>query len=228
MTLDRSIQTILGVLPSIKGVREDLLDALREGNHDDLDSCQVELRNWVRSIKDDVPETCLSPFRELQRYVVFVERYFKQGQFKMMRSNAVSAGHALEKLRVCLVQSHPGLVGLGIDLKKVSSMPEKDLLDEAARCYGIGAYRGAIINAVSALEATLRSLATSHLSSRKAQPLYQVISKLEQKGHLRGQDEAILQLCRVFRNLVAHPSEFQPSEADARGLIAIAYQRLVG
>ncbi len=144
----------------------------------------------------------------------------------MMKSNAVSIGITLKKLKVCLLQTHPGIVGLGIDLEKVSKLPEKDLLEESVRCYAIGAYRGAILNAVCALEATLRDLARRQIIVKKPPPLYRVIEDLEKRGQLKAQDEPILQLGRVFRNLVAHPSEFQPSEADARGLIILAFQRL--
>ncbi len=182
-------------------MREGLLEALREGNEDHVDSCRLELKNWVRSIKGDVPKSCLAPLRELERHAVLVDQYFEKGNHQMMRSNCVSVGISLEKLKVCLLQVHPGLVGLGIDLKRISKSPERELLEECVKCYAIGAYRGAILNAVSALEATLRGLAKRQLLTRRPPPLYRVIEDLEKGGQLRGQDETIFHLCRVFRNL---------------------------
>ncbi len=221
------IQTVLGVLPQIRSVSQDLLEALRDDDQTAIESCQLEIRSWVRSIKGDVPEGCLPIFKELELHAIFVETYFAKQDYSMMRRNTVSIGVNLEKLRICLLQTHPGIVGLGIDLEKVSKLPQKDLLEEAVSCYAIGAYRGAILNAISALEATLRDLARRQTAVEKPPSLYRVIKDLEKRGQLEVQDEPILQLGRLFRNLVAHPSEFQPSEAEARGLIILAFQRLV-
>jgi len=189
-----------------------------------------ELKSWIRALKEAWPdETDKKSLVKLEQTGVFLERYAEQKNARMVTSNATSLKASYMKvreevLRMARLYSYSDLFG---NLEDIPECPSRDYLDEACRSISVGSPRAAIVMAGCAMESEIRRIfESSSGKSSKKMHFASVVENLETKGSLTPNQEAIISICRTYRNLTAHPSEFKTSEQEARSIIQLAFEQL--
>jgi hypothetical protein len=183
----------------------------------------------VRALGDVLTEDLKKgPYRNLQKHVRFVEIYTRKADIRMVRGNVRSLRPDTLALRAkcasTLPSPDPALVGKAVEL---TSGPYKRQYVDAVASFGAGAFGPAIVSAVSSLEGLLRDLFKRKFGRDSSEfDFKSVVDKLETEGHLTRAEAPLLQVLRVYRNLTAHPADFQASRDDAIMVLNYVFPRL--
>ncbi len=219
----RSLAKLFDELLATVGV---LIEAARKSNWNDVDEAATNVKSYVRSIKDDVPNgMAKGQVSKLDSHAQFVEVYSKKRDRKFVLSNAQSIRPDIQRLSSAL-----GIGGKDELRTSVEALPagvERDLLDEAVRCLEAESPRAAVVMAVCALETLLRRFyetKTGHDS--KKMEFWRVIDEVAKMQGLSDPERLLLDQCRGFRNFAAHPSEYSYAKGDAQGIIHLAAEQV--
>lgn len=197
---------------------------------DNLVHIAGEIRSWIRSVKDswtrDLDKAILT---KLEQSGLFLEKYSKEKNAGMVRSNFASMKGNFRKVReeiTRLARSH-GYSELLAELSLVGEPSAKSYMEEACNCYSFGAYRSSVVMAGCALEEEVRRIYDKTFGKTSGRtPFASAIEALEKKGGLPADQGAIVTICKTFRNLTAHPSDFKTSDKEARSIIQLAFEQL--
>jgi len=189
-----------------------------------------ELKSWIRALKEAWPDDAdNSSLVRLEQAGIFLERYAEQKNARMVKSNAASlkANHMKVREEVLRKGRSCGYSDLLGSLTEIEDGPSRNYIEEACRSGSVGASRAAIVMAGCALEAEVRRIFESSFGKPSGKMQFaSVIESLDKKGNLTPNQEAIVSICRTFRNLMAHPSDFQTSEKEAKSIIQLAFEQL--
>ncbi len=95
-----------------------------------------------------------------------------------------------------------------LKLEENIDLDAKDYLGEAERSLNANAPKASVVMTGAALEKILRKIHLEQFGKSDGIKLWQIMDNLEKKGILKKEDEKmILQLCKLFRNFAAHPSD---------------------
>ncbi len=172
------------------------------------------------------------PVGKLVQHIDFLERFALKTNWEMMKSNADDFPRDLEGIGASLRAEQPAIppaLGAGI-----AALPEgisKSFLLESVASLEAGAYKAAIVMAGASLEHYVRETYESATGKRsKNLDFIEVIKELEglPPGRVHAQHLAMANALRIYRNLTAHPSEFDDAKAYAPGLVQLACATLTG
>jgi len=169
-------------------------------------------------------------FGDLRRHLEFVDYYTLRKNWEWVESNSTDCPKDLAALNAHLVplegRSRPRLRA---EVDALPPSPARPLALEAIAALEAGAYRAAIVAAGASLESLARRTYEA-ATKRKSKGLdfNEVIKELEglPVGGLGKEELAIVDLLRLYRNLTAHPSEFQNPEGFAPPLVELACNML--
>src|SRR5436309_4319980 len=203
-----------------------LIEACRKTNWGEVDESATNVKSYVRSIKDEIPEgLAKGQVSKLDSHAQFVEVYAKKRDRKFVLSNAQSIRPDIQRLASAL-----GIGGKDELRTSVEVLPvgiERDLLDEAVRCLEAESPRAAVVMAVCALENLLRRFYESKTGQdSKRMEFWRVIDEVAKMGGLSDPERVLLDQCRGFRNFAAHPSEYNYTKGDAQGIIHLAAEQV--
>ena len=205
---------------------EVLIGACRKTNWSEVDDSATNVKSYVRSIKDEIPDGLgKSQVSKLDSHAQFVEVYARKRDRKFVLSNAQSIRPDIQRLASAL-----GIGGKDELRSSVEALPagiERDLLDEAVRCLEAESPRAAVVMAVCALENLLRRFYKSKTGQdSKKMEFWRVIDEVAKMGGLSDPERVLLDQCRGFRNFAAHPSEYTYTKGDAQGIIHLAAEQV--
>lgn len=108
---------------------------------------------------------------------------------------------------------------LGLRLLDNVNITSKEYLEESVRCYNSKAYKASVIMAAAALEGSLRKIYDEKIGKSANKDFFTIINELEKTGAIESQKKEIINLCRIFRNFSAHPSDVVVSPDLAKIII---------
>jgi len=135
----------------------------------------------------------------------------------------------LEELKEIYFTSKPYLLDLlstpkkpapEIDISDNVRVESREYLMESRKCLLADANRAAVVMAAVALEDIIRKKYEKKWGSSKNKSFYEVIDELFERGALRKEEKPLLDLCRIYRNFCAHPSDIiEVSPQLAEGIL---------
>ena len=185
--------------------------------------------SWIRALNVEVPtELKKGPFRRLQQHMRFVELCLDRGDQKMVRSNIRSLRPEMIKLRsLCAANLLNPTADLGISLDELGPSQYKTMLVEACKCYKAEAFPAAVVASVCSLEGLYRSIYRQKTGKDPTRLEFKrIIDELHDGGHLKGLEEPLLQIARIYRNFLAHPSGLSAERDETKALIQFAFAKL--
>jgi len=223
-------QELVGLLDDLNGSILRFSEALNiPCDWDNLIHIAGEIRAWIRSVKDswtaDLDKAILT---KLEQSGLFLEKYSKEKNAGMVRSNCVSMKGNFRKvkeevMRLARASCYSELL---MEMGQIKALSARSYLEEACKCYSFGAYRSSIVMAGCALEGEVRNIYDRRFGKSSGRIAFgNAIEELEKKGGLPGDQGAIVAICKTFRNLTAHPSEFKTSDKEARSIIQLAFEQ---
>lgn len=203
-----------------------LIGACRKANWSDVGDAVTNVKSYVRSIKDEIPDgLAKKQVTQLDAHAQFVEVYAGKRNRGYVLSNAQSIRPDIHRLASAL-----GIGGKDELRTSVEALPtgiERELLDEAVRCLEAESPRAAVVMAVCALENLLRrSYESKTGQDSKKMEFWRVIDEVAKMGGLSDPERVLLDQCRGFRNFAAHPSEYNYTKGDAQGIIHLAAEQV--
>lgn len=221
--------SISQILDNLETAIDELVRLVASAPPEEIRRSAEVVVSWIRSLNEALPAGLKKgPFRELQKHMKFVELYLGRNDPKMVRSNIRSLRPEMVKLRALCAGALPNpTADLGINLDELGPSPYKPVLADACRCLTAGAYPAAVVAAVCSLEGQYRDLFRQKTGKDPARVEFKrVIDELDDGGHLKGLEEPLLQIARIYRNFSAHPSGMSVSPDEARTLIQFAFSKL--
>lgn len=238
MVVGKNTDFDLARYQNLVGLLEDLNNSIlrfggvldTEYDWDNLVHIAGEIRACIRLVKDSLTAGVdKAVLTKLEQSGLFLEKYSKEKNPGMVRSNFASLKGNLRKvreevIRLARASSYSELLA---EMDQIKDPSARSFLEESCNCYSFGAHRSSVVMAGCALEREVRRVYDSTFgkpSGRMA--LATVIESLEKKGGLPGDQGAIVAICKTFRNLTAHPSEFKTSDKEARSIVQLAFEQL--
>lgn len=221
--------SISQILDNLETAIDDLLRLAASAPPEEIRRSAEVVLSWIRSLNEALPAGLKKgPFRELQKHIRFVELYLGRNDPKMVRSNIRSLKPEMVKLRALCAGALPNpTADLGINVDELGPSLYKPLLADACRCFIAGACPAAVVAAVCSLEGLYRDLYRSKTGKDPERVEFKrVIDELHDGGHLKGLEEPLLQIARIYRNFSAHPSGLSAGSDETKALIQFAFSKL--
>lgn len=224
-------QNLVGLLEDVNGSVVKFAEELNASHDwDNLIPIAGEIRACIRLVKDSWPVGVdRAILTRLEQSGLFLEKYSKEKNIGMLRSNFASTKGNLRKVkeevvRLARASCYSELLAEMAEIKNPSA---RSFLEESCNCYSFGAYRSSVVMAGCALEGEVRRIYDKTFGKSSGRvALATVIEALEKKGGLPGDQGAIVAICKTFRNLTAHPSEYTASDKEARSIMQLTFEQL--
>ena len=219
---------ISNTLDGLETAVDDLNQSAGSSDGEEIRRAAEVVLSWIRSLNQDLPSDLKKgAFRKLQQHVRFVEVYLERGDLGMVRSNIRSLKPEMTRLRSACARATSTQGDLEANLDEVPPGPYKLMLTESCRCFNVGAYSAAVVSAVSSLEGLYRDIYRREIKDEPGRMDFKrVIDELERRGHLKGLEEPLLQVARIYRNFSAHPSRLAPDREETKTIIQFAFAKL--
>lgn len=168
--------------------------------------------------------TSLILTKVLSHYVFEKNRDQVESNFTALRIDLKNVEEEILRLEKVLMG---GISGIEDNLEFIKDSPTKSYIEESYQCLQAGAFRASIVMAGCALESMVRTIYQQTKGSDSSKlPFSKVIEILAEDHHLKADQSAIVNVCRSFRNLTGHPSDFRATKEEASSLISLTIEQL--